>query len=127
MTTQSQVTLTDELVKQAGRHLAAELERSSAEAAALCTLDGQVVWASDTAFERAAPNIARIGISSLRLWAKTRTGRLEQVGLVTGDGVIDLIFVAPLASLLVVSGKSGRTGWPEGEPAHLLRALGIAP
>ncbi|KAB8142500.1 hypothetical protein F8S13_13135 [Chloroflexia bacterium SDU3-3] len=126
MTTASQIALTNTLVKQIGRYLEGELLQSNADAAALCTLDGQVVWASDAAFERAAPNIARIGISSLRLWAKTRTGRLDQVGLVTADGVIDLVFVGPLASLLVVSSAPGRTGWPEGEPALMLQALGIA-
>lgn len=126
MTTASTIPLTNELVKQIGRYLAAVLQESGADAAALCTLDGQVVWASDGAFERAAPNIARIGISSLRLWAKTRTGRLDQVGLVTADGMIDIVFVGPLASLLVVSGVRGRTGWPEGEPAAMVRALGIA-
>jgi hypothetical protein len=126
MTTVGQIPLTSELIKEIGRYLAASLQESGADAAALCTLDGQVVWASDAAFERAAPNIARIGISSLRLWAKTRTGRLEQVGLVTGDGLIDLIFVGPLASLLVVSSRSGRTGWPEGEPNLMLKTLGIA-
>lgn len=126
MTTASQIALTNELVKQIGRYLSAELRESGADAAALCTLDGQVVWASDAAFERAAPNIARIGISSLRLWAKTRTGRLDQVGLVTDGGVIDLVFVGPLASILVVSSAPGRSGWPEGEPAAMLHSLGIA-
>lgn len=126
MTTAGTVPLTNELVKQIGRYLQAALRDSNADAAALCTLDGQVVWASDQAFERAAPNIARIGISSLRLWAKTRSGRLDQVGLVTDDGVIDLVFVGPLASLLVVSSTTGRTGWPEGEPAAMLHELGIA-
>lgn len=126
MTTARTIPLTNELVKRIGRYLQAALQDSHADAAALCTLDGQVVWASDAAFERAAPNIARIGISSLRLWAKTRAGRLDQVGLVTDDGVIDLVFVGPLASLLVVSSASGRTGWPEGEPAAMLQELGIA-
>lgn len=126
MTTASQLLLTNELVKQIGHYLSAALQQSGADAAALCTLDGQVVWASDIAFERAAPNIARIGIASLRLWAKTRAGRLDQIGLVTHDGVIDLVFVGPLASLLVVSSKPGRIGWPEGEPALMLRELGLA-
>lgn len=127
MTTSSQqIPLTAELVRRAAQYLTKALRQSEADAAALCTLDGQCAWASDQAFERVAPMIARIGIASLRLWAKARTGRLEQIGLVAGEGVIDLIFVPPLACLLVVSGKSGRTGWPEGEPAELLQALGLA-
>lgn len=126
MTTSSQqIPLTAELVRRAAQYLTKALRQSEADAAALCTLDGQCAWASDQAFERVAPMIARIGIASLRLWAKARTGRLEQIGLVAGEGVIDLIFVPPLACLLVVSGKSGRTGWPEGEPAELLQALGL--
>ena len=126
MTTAGTTALTNELVKQIGRYLQTALNDSKADAAALCTLDGQVVWASDAAFERAAPNIARIGISSLRLWAKTRAGRLDQIGLMTDNGIIDLVFVGPLASLLVVSSSSGRTGWPEGEPAVMLHELGVA-
>ena len=127
MTTASQIPLTSELVAQIARYLSAALSKSGADAAALCTLDGQVVWASDAAFERAAPNIARIGIASLRLWAKTKSGRLDQIGLVTDDGLIDLVFVGPLASLLVVSSQPGRTNdWPAGEPALMLQALGIA-
>lgn len=125
MTLASTIPLTNDLVKQIGRYLAVALHESGADAAALCTLDGQVVWASDTAFERAAPNIARIGISSLRLWAKTRTGRLDQIGLVTADGMIDIVFVGALGSLLVVSGARGRDGWPAGEPAAMLGELGI--
>lgn len=126
MTTMNQISLTHELVSRAGQHIAAALKQSEADAAALCTLDGQVVWASDPAFERAAPNIARIGIASLRLWAKSRRGKLEQIGLVTNEGMVDLIFVPPLGSLLVVSSKSGHSGWPEGEPDQLLNVLGLA-
>jgi len=125
MTSVSHIPLTPELVVRAGRYLAAALRDSGADAAALCTLDGQCAWASDPAFERAAPTVARIGIASLRLWAKARTGRLEQIGLVTGEGVVDIIFVPPLASLLVVSRHGDGSGWPTGEPAPLLQALGL--
>lgn len=126
MTTGSQqIPLTADIVRSSAQYLSRALRQSEADAAALCTLDGQCAWASDPAFERVAPMIARIGIASLRLWAKARTGRLEQIGLVAGEGVVDLIFVPPLACLLVVSGKSGRTGWPEGEPTGLLEAIGL--
>ncbi|HEU5011095.1 MAG TPA: hypothetical protein VFT66_01035 [Roseiflexaceae bacterium] len=126
MTTTGQISLSQELVNRAVQHIAMALKQSEADAAALCTLAGQVVWASDSAFERAAQNIARIGIASLRLWAKARPGKLEQIGLITNEGAVDLIFVPPLGSLLVVSSKSGHSGWPEGEPEQLLQALGLA-
>jgi len=96
------------------------------EAAALCALNGQCVWASDMAFERAAPTIARIGIMSLRLWVKVRRGKLDRIGLVTEEGMVDILFVPPIASVLVVSGHDAETGWLEDEPAALLEALGIS-
>lgn len=125
MTYSTQVPLTPELVSRAARHLSAALKQSDADAAALCTLDGQCAWASDATFERVAPMIARIGVASLRLWAKARTGKLSQIGLVAGEGVIDLIFIPPIASLLVVSGKAGRSGWPENEPDAVIEAIGL--
>lgn len=124
MTFITTVPLTTDLVLRAAQHIATQMKNSGAEAAALCTLDGQCAWASDPAFARAAPNIARIGVASLRLWARSRTGRLEQVGLVTDDGMVDLVFVPPLASLLVVS-KRNNEGWPAGEPSMLLQAIGL--
>lgn len=125
MTVATRISLTPELVHHAGQYLANALHNSPADAAALFTLSGQCVWASDPAFMRIAPNVARIGIASLRLWAKSRTGRLEQIGLMTSEGLIDLVFVAPIASLLVVSRKSGQAGWPEGEPGGLMQALDL--
>jgi hypothetical protein len=89
-------------------------------------LNGQCVWASDSAFERAAPNIAKIGIMSLRLWVKVRSGKLDRIGLITGDGTVDLIFVPPIASVLVVSGRDAETSWFENEPARLVEALGLS-
>lgn len=126
MTPSSQISLEQDVINRAASYLANALRDSEADAAALFTLDGQCAWASDPAFQRIAPNIARIGIASLRLWAKSRKGKLEQIGLVTNEGIVDLIFVPPLASLLVVSSKSGHSGWPEGEPAGMLEAIGLA-
>jgi hypothetical protein len=126
MPTVSYVQLTPELVARAARHIGDEMRSSGADAAALCTLDGQCAWASDAAFERLAPSIARIGIASLRLWARARTGRLHQIGLVTGDGIVDIIFVPPLVSLLVISRPEDHTGWPAGEPSLLIEALGLS-
>ena|SRR5262245_17711701 len=124
MTANSQVVLTPTLVARAAQHIRAAMrENPSVEAAALCALNGQCVWASDTAFERAAPTIARIGIMSLKLWVKVRTGKLDRIGLVTGGGTVDIVFVPPIASVLVISGTNAETGWLEDEPAKLLEAL----
>lgn len=125
MTSMSQISISAEVVARAAQYISAQLRQSGAESAALCTLDGQCVWASDAAFERAAPTVARIGIASLRLWAKTRTGKLEQIGLVTDEGPIDLIFVPPLGSLLVVSRGNEHGEWPAGEPKAMIQALGL--
>lgn len=118
------VTLTSELLTRAAKHISGAMRRTpGVEAAALCALNGQVLWASDPAFERIAQRIAQIGIMSLKLWVKVRTGKLDRIGLVTDDGMVDLIFVPPLASVLVVSGRDAQNGWLEGEPAALLAAL----
>jgi hypothetical protein len=93
------------------------------DSAALCALNGQCLWASSPEFERAAPTIARIGIMSLRLWVKVRSGKLDRIGLVTGDGTVDIIFVPPIASVLVVSGHDPTSAWLENEPYALLEAL----
>lgn len=120
-----QIILTPELIARAGQHIRAVMQRMpGVEAAALCALNGQCVWASDAAFENAAPTIARIGIMSLRLWVKVRSGKLDRIGLVTEGGMVDILFVPPIASVLVVSGHDAETGWLEGEPAALLAALG---
>jgi hypothetical protein len=121
-----QIMLTPELVMQAGRHIRSAIARApGVEAAALCALNGQCLWASDAVFERAAPTIARIGIMSLRLWVKVRTGKLDRIGLVTGEGSVDIVFVPPIASVLVASGRDGENGWLEDEPAALLAELGL--
>src|SRR5919109_892571 len=121
------IMLTPELVTRAIDHIRAAMRRTpGVEAAALCALNGQCLWASDVAFERAAPAIARIGIMSLRLWVKVRTGKLDRIGLVTEEGTVDILFVPPIASVLVVSGRDAETGWLEDEPAGLLNALGIS-
>src|SRR5690606_13434754 len=118
--------LTPELVARAGRHIRATMARAPGiEAAALCALNGQCLWASDEAFERAAPTIARIGIMSLKLWVKVRSGKLDRVGLVTDEGTVDIVFVPPIASVLVASGSDAESGWLEDEPAALLSALGL--
>ena len=128
MTASNQVVLTPALIARAAQHIRKAMRTTSGvEAAALCALNGQCVWASDTAFERAAPNIAKIGIMSLRLWVKVRTGKLDRIGLVTGEGTVDIIFVPPIASVLVVSGRDAEAGWLEGEPGGLLEALGFSP
>ena len=116
MTAANQIALAPELTARAAQHIRAVMrEAPSIEAAALCALNGQCVWASDPAFERAAPNIAKIGIMSLRLWVKVRSGKLDRIGLVTGDGTIDIIFVPPIASVLVVSGHDPESSWLEDE------------
>lgn len=120
------ITLTPELVARAGKHIATALRRHPGiDSAALCALNGQVLWASDPAFERAAPSIARIGIMSLRLWVKVRSGKLDRIGLVTGEGTVDIIFVPPIGSVLVASGNDVGSGWLENEPVALLDALGL--
>jgi hypothetical protein len=122
-----QIVLTPELVARAGRHIRGAMVRAPGiEAAALCALNGQCVWASDPAFESAAPTIARIGIMSLRLWVKVRSGKLDRIGLVTGEGTVDIIFVPPIASVLVASGRDIESGWLEDEPAAMLAALGLS-
>ncbi|NWG22050.1 MAG: hypothetical protein HXY39_17220 [Chloroflexi bacterium] len=120
------IALTPELVARAGKHIATALRRHPGiDAAALCALNGQVLWASDPAFERAAPSIARIGIMSLKLWVKVRSGKLDRIGLVTGEGTVDIIFVPPIGSVLVASGRDAGTGWLDNEPVALLDALGL--
>jgi hypothetical protein len=91
----------------------------------LCALNGQCVWASDAAFQRAAPTIAQIGLMSLRLWVKVRSGKLDRIGLVTAEGAVDIIFVPPIASVLVVSGHDAESSWLDDEPARLLDAIGM--
>ena len=126
MTAVNQIALTPELIARAAQHIRVAMrEARGVEAAALCALNGQCVWASDPAFERAAPNIAKIGIMSLRLWVKVRSGKLDRIGLITGDGTVDIIFVPPIASVLVVSGRDAESSWMEDEPARLLTALGF--
>ena len=128
MTAVNQIALTHELITRAAQHIRAVMrEAPGVESAALCALNGQCVWASDPAFERAAPNIAKIGIMSLRLWVKVRSGKLDRIGLITGDGTVDIIFVSPIASVLVVSGRNAETSWLENEPARLVEALGLVP
>lgn len=120
------VSLSPELIEQIAQYCNTAIRRSpGVQAAALFTLSAQCVWASDQSIVHIAPNVARIGIASLRLWAKLRPGRVERVGLMTGDGLVELVFVPPLASLLVVSGQAGRAGWPEGEPEGIVAALGL--
>lgn len=120
------ITLTPALVARAAQHVRAAMQtHPGIEAAALCALNGQCLWASNPAFERAAPTIAKIGIMSLRLWVKVRTGKLDRIGLVTDDGMVDIIFVGPIASVLVISGRGDTTDWLEDEPARLVAALGL--
>jgi hypothetical protein len=127
MVATNQIVLTPSLVKRAGDHIRAAMKRASGiEAAALCALNGKCVWASDEAFERAAPTIAQIGIMSLRLWVKVRTGKLDRIGLVTAEGAVDIIFVPPIASVLVVSGRDAENSWLDDEPGSLLHAIGMA-
>ena len=126
MTVTNQVMLTPALVARAAQHIRAAMQgKPGIEAAALCALNGQCLWASSPAFEHAAPTIAKIGIMSLRLWVKVRSGKLDRIGLVTADGMVDIIFVAPMASVLVVSGSGTATDWLEDEPARLVAALGL--
>jgi hypothetical protein len=127
MTAVNRIALTPDLIARAAQHIRAAMrEVPGVEAAALCALNGQCVWASDPAFERAAPNIAKIGIMSLRRWVKVRSGKLDRIGLITGDGTVDMIFVPPIASVLVVSGRDAENSWMEDEPARLVEALGFA-
>ena len=126
MAVTKQVVLTPELVGRAAQHIRAEMRDAPGVDAALCALNGQCLWASSPAFERAAPNIAKIGVMSLKLWVKVRSGKLDRIGLVTADGTVDLVFVAPIASVLVVSRGEGEAGWIEQEPVALIRALGLA-
>lgn len=120
------IVLSPEMINRAAQHIQAAMQRNAGvEAAALCTLNGQCLWASDDAFERAAPAIARIGIMSLRLWVKVRTGKLDRIGLVTEEGNVDIVFVPPLASVLVVSGRDMEARWLETEPAALLETLNM--
>ncbi len=126
MTTVTQVALTSELLRLAATHISTAMRNTPGiDSAALCALNGQVLWASNPAFERIAPRIAQIGLMSLKLWVKVRTGKLDRIGLVTDDGTVDLIFVGRLASVLVISGKDAQSGWLEDEPAALLAALDL--
>ena len=126
MAVTKQVALTPELIGQAAEYISSTMrEAPGVEAAALCALNGQCLWASSPAFERAAPNIAKIGLMSLKLWVKVRSGKLDRIGLVTGDGIVDLVFVGPMASVLVISRADSESGWVDREPAGLLRALGL--
>ena len=121
----NQIILTPSLVARAGQHIREAMEHApGVDAAALCALNGQCVWASDAAFERAAPTIAQIGLMSLRLWVKVRSGKLDRIGLVTAEGAVDIIFVPPIASVLVVSGHDAESSWLDDEPARLLHAIG---
>ena len=122
----NQIILTPSLVARAGQHIReAMAEAPGVDAAALCALNGQCVWASDAAFQRAAPTIAQIGLMSLRLWVKVRSGKLDRIGLVTAEGTVDIIFVPPIASVLVVSGHDAESSWLDDEPARLLDAIGM--
>ena len=126
MASATPIILTSSLVARAGQHIREAMEQApGVEAAALCALNGRCVWASDAAFERAAPTIAQIGIMSLRLWVKVRSGKLDRIGLVTAEGAVDIIFVPPIASVLVVSGRDAESGWLNDEPAGLLDAIGM--
>jgi hypothetical protein len=114
-------------VSRAGEHIRAAMRQApGVDAAALCALNGKCVWASDQAFERAAPQIAQIGIMSLRLWVKVRSGKLDRIGLVTAEGAVDIIFVPPIASVLVISGRDAESSWLDDEPAGLLSAIGMS-
>ena len=122
----NQIILTPSLVARAGQHIREAMKQApGVDAAALCALNGQCVWASDAAFQRAAPTIAQIGLMSLRLWVKVRSGKLDRIGLVTAEGAIDIIFVPPIASVLVVSGHDAESSWLDDEPARLLDAIGM--
>ena len=122
----NQIILTPSLVARAGQHIREAMNQApGVDAAALCALNGQCVWASDEAFQRAAPTIAQIGLMSLRLWVKVRSGKLDRIGLVTAEGAVDIIFVPPIASVLVVSGHDAESSWLDDEPARLLDAIGM--
>ena len=124
MASANPVVLTPSLVARAGRHIRTAMQQApGVDAAALCALNGKCVWASDTAFERAAPQIAQIGIMSLRLWVKVRSGKLDRIGLVTAEGAVDIIFVPSIASVLVVSGRDAESSWLDDEPAGLMNAI----
>jgi hypothetical protein len=65
MAVTNQVALTAALITRAAQHIRATMrDTPGIESAALCALNGQCVWASSPAFERAAPTIAKIGIMS---------------------------------------------------------------
>jgi hypothetical protein len=122
----SRVAVTSEQIAAAAQYLREAIRQNpGVDAAALFTINGKCIWASDRSLVQLAPDIGRIGVASLRLWAKLRPGPVQRVGLMTDDGLVEIIFVPPLASLLVVSGEAGRSGWPEGEPAGLLAALDL--
>ena len=122
----AKIILTPSLVARAGQHIRESMKQApGVDAAALCALNGQCVWASDAAFERAAPTIAQIGLMSLRLWVKVRSGKLDRIGLVTAEGAVDIIFVPPIASVLVVSGHDAESSWLDDEPTRLLDAIGM--
>jgi len=53
-----------------------------------------------------------------------RSGKLDRIGLVTAEGAVDIIFVPPIASVLVVSGHDAENSWLDNEPANLLQAIG---
>jgi hypothetical protein len=126
MAVTNQITLTPALINRAAQHIRGAMRATPGiESAALCALNGQCLWASSPAFESAAPTIAKIGIMSLRLWVKVRSGKLDRIGLVTDDGMVDIMFVPPIASVRVNSGQGAETGWLEDEPAQLLQALGL--
>src|ERR1044072_6887164 len=127
MTTSNQVVLTPAVIARAAQHIRKAMrETPGVESAALCARNGQCVWASDAAFERAAPTIAQIGIMSLRLWVKVRSGKLDRIGLVTAEGAVDIMFVPPIGSVLVISGRDAESAWLEDEPTALLSALGMS-
>lgn len=126
MAVTKQVTLTPELVTRAAQHIRSAMSTGGDQSAALCALNGQCLWASSPSFEAAAPNIAKIGIMSLKLWVRVRRGKLDRIGLVTDDGVVDIVFVPPIASVLVVSRSENESDWLEQEPLRLLGALDLA-
>jgi hypothetical protein len=127
MTPANEIRLAPALTVQAKAYLQSAMKQHPGiEAVALCALNATVIWASSRSFEKLAPSIGRIGIASLRLWAKTRSGRVERIGIVAKNGAVEIIFVPPLASLLVVSTAAGDTAWTDGEPDGLIAALGLA-
>lgn len=125
MAVTNQIALTQGLIARAAQHIRAAMRETPGVEAALCALNGQCLWASNPAFEIAAPTIAKIGIMSLRLWVKVRSGKLDRIGLVTDDGMVDIMFVAPIGSVLVVSGQGSPAAWLDQEPERLLAALAL--